>query len=294
MAKSLKGVLKLVYPIKKGIISDWNALEKLLHKKFYSNLRVDPSSKDIGIIFPPMTSHDHLLKFIDIMFDIFLVRSLFLIPEPVSVSLYNGLLNSIVLHLGFSHSYFAKIKNGLFEKDSLTIFNFGLIDISNYFKRISNLDNQYSDTDFVIRLLLDYGHVSLDLENEEFENFDCTMPDGSVLRFNQEFYIAPEILFKPHLMGYDQKGISDALNDYISNNNISLPIILSGGCISISGLYSRLQNELNSNVIFPQDWLYQEWKGGSFLISKGYIKPLTSNDYRKLPDLNLSSFIPWF
>lgn len=42
-ALSKKGVLKLMYPIEHGIITNWDDMEKIWHHCFYNELRVHPN-----------------------------------------------------------------------------------------------------------------------------------------------------------------------------------------------------------------------------------------------------------
>ena len=46
-AMNLRGVLKLIYPILHGIVTDWDAMEKIWHYTFHNDLRVNPSEHPI-------------------------------------------------------------------------------------------------------------------------------------------------------------------------------------------------------------------------------------------------------
>ena len=45
------------------------------------------------------------------------------------------------------------------------------------------------------------------------ENY--TLPDGTVIKMGQERFEAPEVLFKPELVGVESKGMADTLFDVI-------------------------------------------------------------------------------
>jgi len=53
-ALSMKGVLKLNYPVEHGIIEDWIAMEKIWHYTFFTDLRVDPSEHPILLTEAPL------------------------------------------------------------------------------------------------------------------------------------------------------------------------------------------------------------------------------------------------
>ena len=42
-AQAKKGELKLSYPIERGIVKDWDGMEKIWHHCFYNELQVNPS-----------------------------------------------------------------------------------------------------------------------------------------------------------------------------------------------------------------------------------------------------------
>ena len=41
-ATSKRGILTLAYPVSKGLITNWDDIEKFLHHTFYNELRVAP------------------------------------------------------------------------------------------------------------------------------------------------------------------------------------------------------------------------------------------------------------
>ena len=44
MAQSVRSLLALQYPIKNGIVEDWDSMEKIWHHSFYNELRIAPVS----------------------------------------------------------------------------------------------------------------------------------------------------------------------------------------------------------------------------------------------------------
>eukprot|EP01040_Poterioochromonas_malhamensis_P011386 gene11386-12409_t len=89
------------------------------------------------------------------------------------------------------------------------------------------------------------------------------LPDGQIIQTDVKRFAAPEVLFKPHLMGMSDK--------------ISLldSAILGGGCSLLPQLPERLQRELATlfpptirpNLVVPEERKYSVWLGGSILSS---------------------------
>lgn len=51
-----RGISKLIWPIKDGVINDWEDMEKLWHHIFYTELHVAPEESQLMIAIHPMTS----------------------------------------------------------------------------------------------------------------------------------------------------------------------------------------------------------------------------------------------
>jgi actin len=131
----------------------------------------------------------------------------------------------------------------------------------------------------------------MDLESESFEEIDYTLPDGEIVKMGEELSMAPEILFCPNLIGKEEDGLGKKVKDYICGYEDTPSIIGSGGCIHLNGFISRLENEIEKKIIIPEESKYQEWKGASLLMKKGYIKSIIRSDY--MPNEKfLIDFIP--
>lgn len=80
------------------------------------------------------------------------------------------------------------------------------------------------------------------------ENY--TLPDGTIIKMGQERFEAPEVLFKPELVGVESKGMADTLFDVIQGAGVDMRlelykhIVLSGGSTMYPGLPSRLEKDL--------------------------------------------------
>lgn len=77
-----------------------------------------------------------------------------------------------------------------------------------------------------------------------------TLPDGQVLRIAQQRFLAPEILFEPHLMGVEGRGLARTVFDCIwglpidSRLGMFKSILIVGGSVMFPGMSTRLEREL--------------------------------------------------
>merc|ERR1712168_1740698 len=101
-------------------------------------------------------------------------------------------------------------------------------------------------------------------ETVEAEKAKYTLPDGSAIEVGASRFRAPEILFRPDLIGDECEGIHKVL---YSN------IVLSGGSTLFKGFGDRLLSEVKRlapkdikiRMAAPQERLYSTWIGGSIL-----------------------------
>ena len=107
------------------------------------------------------------------------------------------------------------------------------------------------------------------------------LPDGQVITIGEERFRAPEIMFKPSLIGKSAEGIHRLLYSSImkTDHDIKLDlyrnIILAGGNTLFPGIERRFEKEINAlapatincKVIAPPEREYSSWIGGSILAS---------------------------
>lgn len=127
------------------------------------------------------------------------------------------------------------------------------------------------------RILEEIGTSGGDLEKSVY-----TLPDGSNIEIGASARVkAPEILFKPDLIGAEFEGVHDVLHYSIQKSDLELRkvfyqnIVLSGGSTLFRGFGDRLLNELKKaapkdvkiRISAPQERIYSTWIGGSILAS---------------------------
>ena len=284
---ALKGVLKLVYPIEHSQIEDFTGLEKIFHYQFYTNLRVDPSERDVAIVLPPLVPKANVEKLAELMFDTFNVQSLCFVVEPVGVSLYRGYLDSIVLHAGAGCSYVGIIRHGSLLRHIIKVMTYGFRDCAVYFDRLLKMKNiEMGDRDEAGRALLATGRVSRNFTTESFTPVLYMLPDGETITLNEEPYAAFEALFDPSIIGHEEPGICKALSQILLEHKDSLvpgmPAIAYGTCTTIPGFAERIKTDTGLEIIPQGDVKNPEWAGASFLIKKRYVKPVSKAKYKEI------------
>ncbi|XP_013077417.2 uncharacterized protein LOC106063566 [Biomphalaria glabrata] len=273
--------LELHYPIKRGLITNWDDMEVLWAYMFKDVLSVDPSKHPVLMSEALNNSSFNREKTAQILFEKFQIPSLFMTNQAV-LSLYHaGRVTGTIVDIGAGATSVVPIYEG---------FNIGEASVK--------VDLAGSDiTEYLIRLLADKGHnlisppnkliakkiketLCLVSQKEQASSAPSTfeLPDKTVITLDTERYKSTEILFDPELSGRgDIKGVHKLVNGAISScdMNVRKPlytnILLSGGTSLFEGLASRLQQELTSlspqnpqaKVHARRDRHLAAWIGGS-------------------------------
>lgn len=96
----MRGVLKLAYPIKSGIVQDWDDMQLVWEYAFNNELRVDCSEHNVLLTEAPNNPKANREKMITMMFDTFSAAGTFISIQAV-LSLYaNGRTTGLVIDSG--------------------------------------------------------------------------------------------------------------------------------------------------------------------------------------------------
>lgn len=179
-------------------------------------------------------------------------------------------------------------------------------------------------TEFLIQLLMERGYaltssaereivrdmkeklsfVSMDSEQDLLTSFKTNtiertyeLPDGQTIRLSSERFRAPEILFRPNLVGQEFRGLHQTSYASIMRCDMDIRrelfenIVLSGGSTMFVNLPERLQQEMlrltpasiKVKIIAPAHRKYSVWIGGSILAGLSTFQHLwvSKHDYEE-------------
>lgn len=112
-------------------------------------------------------------------------------------------------------------------------------------------------------------------KQQQIFNKDYVLPDGSIIKVGGEQFRAPEILFKPDMVGLEYMGVHDVVTssifscDYDVRPELASNIYLAGGSTVFDGFGDRLLSEarkripksMKVRIIAPPERKYSAWIG---------------------------------
>jgi actin len=227
-AEAIKGVLNINNPIENGVVNNWDDIENIWKYIFENELKVNPIEYNIMLTETPMNPKENREKMTQIMFETFNVLGLYIAIEPV-LSLYSvGKFSGIVSDLGEHISYFAPIFYGCILPHAIIKLNFAGNNLTEYMQKLLEENGQKFSTiaeKEIIKTIKEkscYVALNYEEEKESVEKFEFELPDGTKININEQKKKCPETLFKPKMIGKEEKDIEEVCFDSIQKCNINI------------------------------------------------------------------------
>jgi len=295
-AEDHRGLLSIRYPMEHGIVTDWNDMERIW-THIYSKDELSTFAEEHPVLLTeaPLNPRKNREKAAEIFFETFNVPAMFVSMQAV-LSLYaTGRVTGVVLDAGDGVTHAVPIYEGFAMPHSIMRIDIAGRDVTRYLKALIRKEgfNFRTTAEFeIVRMMKEkVCYLAGNLQKEESIDTDkvaYVLPDGNTLEIGQARFRAPEVLFKPDLIGEECEGIHEVLMYSIQKSDMDLRkmlyqnIVLSGGSTLFKGFGDRLLQEIKKNVAkdmkiriaAPQERLYSTWMGGSILASLDTFKKM--------------------
>jgi actin len=214
-AESKSGVLTLSYPIERGIVTNWDDMEKVWHHAFYNELRVAPEDRSVLLVEPLLNPKGNRERTARIMLETFNVPAVHFATGAV-LSLFSAYRTTgLVVTCGDATSHVAGIVEGHVVPRSILQADFSGHDLTLLMAKLLQERGDYATAigNERVGLLVachikeTRGYVAVDFEEEmkvaslQPQGNDYELPDGSVIKLGSERFHCAEALFKPSLLG---------------------------------------------------------------------------------------------
>uniref|UniRef100_A0A6M2DPT2 Beta-centractin n=1 Tax=Xenopsylla cheopis TaxID=163159 RepID=A0A6M2DPT2_XENCH len=295
-AEEHRGLLSIKYPMEHGIVTDWNDMERIW-SYIYSKDQLSTFSEEHPVLLTeaPLNPRKNLEKSAELFFETFNVPALFVSMQAV-LSLYaTGRTTGVVLDSGDGVTHSVPIYEGFALPHNIMRIDTAGRDVTRYLKLLLRKEgvNFRTTSEFeIVRSIKEKAcYLSSNPQKEESvdtEKIQYILPDGYPLDIGPARFRAPEVLFRPDLIGEESEGLHEVLLYSIEKAERDLRkvlfqnIVLSGGSTLFKGFGDRLLSEIRKQVpkdmkikiSAPQERLYSTWIGGSILASLDTFKKM--------------------
>ncbi|XP_033104487.1 actin-like [Anneissia japonica] len=301
--------LSIEYPIERGIITNWDAMEKIWHHCFYDELNVCPKDYPVLLTEPVLNPISNREKMTEVMFETFNVPA-FYVSIQAQMSIYaSGRGSALGVDIGDGVAHIVPIYEGYAIRKAIQRINFGGCDLTEYMNKLlcerGYTFRNTAEMEKVQKVKENLCYVAQDFEEEMKRATSSSsleksflLPDGQEITIGSERFRCPEALFNPWLIEMDQCGIHQTVHQSIMNcgidtrKDIYCNIVLSGSTTLFPGFAERLQKEVKSlappsvrvKIIAAPERSMNVWIGGSILGSLSMFRKvwISRKDYDEL------------
>lgn len=281
------------YPIKYGIIEDWDGMENLWSHLFFCGLKVLPGDQPVLMADSPSCPSTNREKLAEVLFESFGVPALHMANTAFLSLCAYGRVTGLAVEAGAGVSHVTSVCLGQTWRKATYCLGVAGGHLSGYLHRLL-LDSPNDPSVLkalkkktLTQLKKQCCYVSTDYEGD-LHNQAChhparfQTPDGHWITLDKERFCCPEPLFQPKLLQHSSPGLHhlafqslQKVPDHARKDTVD-NIVLAGGSSMFPGFPERMCLELNAlfhgtgcriRVLAMPERQTAAWLGGSMAAS---------------------------
>jgi centractin len=303
-----RGVLKIGYPMENGIVQNWGDMERLWTYTYSKeNLNVSSSEHPVLLTEPPLNPFSNREKAAELFFEGLNVPAFYCSIQAILSLFASGRTTGVVLDVGDGVSHVVPVYEGLILPHAIMRMDVAGRAVTTHLQRLLRRNGYTFHTSSELEVVREIKESCCvvaanpnKLDDYAQPKHSYKLPDGSLIELSSDILCrAPEILFRPDLIGLEYRGVHDAVVTSIMRTDLDLrrrlfsQIVLSGGSTLFHGFGDRLLQEVRKHhfapkeakirIAAPPERLFTTWIGGSILASLSTFKTLwvSKSDYNE-------------
>ncbi|XP_058120338.1 actin-5, muscle-specific-like [Anopheles coustani] len=286
---------RVIYPIERGVPTDWDALESVWEYTLRDVLKVAPEEHKILLTERPLSAPANREKAVQIVFEKLGAPATYLSIQALLALYAAGRLSGTVVDVGEGLTSIVPIYKNSPVREAIVNLELAGSDMVEYLAGALAL----TDRETVREVLHKVCTVSADLAKEATSvTVAYRAPDGRTVTVGKERFLSGEALFNPGAIGHRQdKALPDLIVQSLmsckenTRKDLFANVILAGGSVMLGGFGERMQTELGARVpaplrckvIAPQNPALSVWAGGCLLAQSPMFQHMwiTKQDYEE-------------
>uniref|UniRef100_A0A182IZW9 Uncharacterized protein n=1 Tax=Anopheles atroparvus TaxID=41427 RepID=A0A182IZW9_ANOAO len=265
---------RVVYPVQRGVPTDWDALESVWEYTLRDVLKVAPEDHKILLTDRPLSARASRERAVQIVFEKVGAPATFVSMQALLALYAAGRLSGTVVDVGEGLTSVVPVHKNIPVREAIVNVELAGCDMVDYLAGALSL----ADREIAREVLHKVCSVSDDLSKENTSTtFDYKASNGTCYAVGQERYHCGEALFNPAAIGRSQeKALPQLVVETLTSckesqrKDLYANVILAGGSTMLGGFAERLQRELTSRVpatlrckvVAPQNPMLSVWAGG--------------------------------
>jgi len=297
-AQSRRDILTLNYPIERGIVTNWDDMERIWHHTVFNELLASPASHII-VTDSPLNPKPDREKIAQMMFETCQVAGCYVGNQAIMALYGTGRQTGIVLDSGYGVTHVVPVYSGEPVSHATTCLGVAGCDLTENLIQVLSEKNISIEKETARDIKEKLCYVAMDFKEEQAEDKSYELPDGQTVTIGEERFRCPEALFQPNMLGVELEGISKSIYSSIMRIDIDIRkdvfsnIVLSGGSTMFPGFEERLKKDLvrmapenmahNIKIVNETERKYAAWIGASVLASMSSFSEMeiTSAEYQE-------------